>query len=212
MKPLFRSSLALVACCLFSGCIQVDYFGQSFDPTPETSPVEYYTSRDDIPAGKYRIIGRGTIATELRVDTYDIREALVDAARKHGADAVAAVSINVVMVGVYPKEESFDGSPTHPSQPYGLNPSSSQTADRILARETKLRGENTARAETRVRALFLKDKTALERIFARRGKELDELVKQPDPKEVKSLTEEPQPPEDAAEEKTEIVRNTKSAK
>ena len=125
MKPLFGSSLTLLVCCLFSGCVQVDYFGQSFDPTPETSPVEYYTSKNDIPAGKYRIIGRGTIATELDVGKYDIREALIEAARKHGADAVATVSVTRVPVGVYPRDENFDGSPTHPSSAESFNPSSS---------------------------------------------------------------------------------------
>ena len=202
MKPSFRSVLPLVVLsCLFSGCIQVDYFGQSFDPTPETSPVEYYTSRDDIPAGKYRIIGRGTIATEQRVDKYDIREALVDAARKHGADAVAAVSVKEVQVGVYPRDEDFDGSPTHPARPESFNPSDSQVADEVFGKPVELKGGVRYRTETHVRALFLKDKAELERIFARRGKELDDLVKQPEPKDAKSLTEEPQQADDAAKER-----------
>ena len=212
MKPLFRPFPALFICCLFSGCVQVDYFGQSFDPTPETSPVAYYTSRKEIPAGKYRIIGRGTIATEMRIDKYDIREALVNAARKHGADAVAAVSINKVQVGVYPQEEDFDGSPTHPSRPDSINPSSSHAADEIFGEPEELRSGVRFRTETRVRALFLKDKAALERIFARRGKELDELVKQPEPKEVKSISEEPQKTEMPPTGKVEIVRNPPAAK
>ncbi len=212
MKPWFRSFWALVVCGLLAGCVQVDYFGQSFDPTPETSPVEYYTSRDDIPAGKYRIIGRGTIATELRVDKYDIREALVEAARKHGADAVAAVAVNKVLVGVYPKEEDFDGSPTHPSRADSINPSSSShAADKMLGRPTELRGGKSARTETHVRALFLKDKAALERILARRGKELDELVKQPEPKDVRSLDEGSRKAVEAPEEKIEIIRNPRAA-
>ena len=213
MKPSFRSLLPFLVCCLLAGCVQVDYFGQSFDPTPETSPVEYYTSREDIPAGKYRIIGRGTIATEMRVDGYDIREALVDTARKHGADAVATVSVTTVRVGVYPREENFDGSPTHSSHPEGINPSSAHAADDIFGSPTELKGERMARTETRVRALFLKNKAELEKALARRGKELDELVKQPDPKDVKSLKkEEPRKNEDVPDEKIELIRNTKSAK
>lgn len=212
MKPLFRSFPALFICCLFSGCVQVDYFGQSFDPTPETSPVEYYTSKSDIPAGKYRIIGRGTIATQLRVDKYDIREALIKAARKHGADAVASVSVNEVKVGVYPSDENFDGSPTHPSRSEGFNPSSPRAADGIFDKPAELQEGRRKRTEVHVRALFLKDKTSLERIFARRGKELDELVKQPEPKDAKSLNEEPRKTETAPAEMVEITRNPKSAK
>ena len=212
MKPLFRSALTLLMCGLFSGCVQVDYFGQSFDPTPETSPVEYYTSRDAIPAGRYRIIGRGTIATEKRIDRYDIREALVEAARKHGADAVATVSVNQVRVGVYPKDENFDGSPTHPSRPDSINPSSSRSTAELMPKPAELRSSRTFRTETRVRALFLKDKAELERIFARRGKELDDLVKQPDPKDAESLNEEAHKADDAAKEKTDVFRDPNSAK
>ena len=209
MKPLFGSSLTLLVCCLFSGCVQVDYFGQSFDPIPETSPVEYYTSKDDIPAGKYRIIGRGTIATELDVGKYDIREALIKAARKHGADAVAAVSVNLVQVGIYPRDEDFDGSPTHPSSAESFNPSSSHAADDVFGKPAELKGGRKARIETHVRALFLKDKAAIERMLARRGKALDELVKQPDPKDVKSLSEESRKADEPTEGKAEIVRNPK---
>ena len=212
MKPRFRILPALLLTGLFSGCVQVDYFGQSFDPTPETSPVEYYTSRDDIPAGKYRIIGRGTIATERRIDKYDIREALVEAARKHGADAVAAVSVNRVPVGVYPRDENFDGSPTHPDRPESFNPSDPHVADRVFDRPVELKGGKTVRFEMHVRALFLKDKAALERTFARRGKELDELVKQPEPKDARSLTEEPRKPDDVAKENPDIFREPASKK
>ena len=148
----------------------------------------------------------------MRIDRYDIREALIDEARKHGADAVAAVSINKVKVGVYPRDENFDGSSTHPSDPNGLNPSSSHVADEFLDKPTELHGGKAARIETHVRALFLKDKAELERLLARRGKELDELVKQPEPKDAKSLTEKPREPEEAPTEKAELVRNTKAAK
>ena len=212
MKPLFSSFLTLLLCGLFSGCVQVDYFGQSFDPTPETSPVEYFTSRDEIPAGKYRIIGRGTIATEMRVDKYDIREALIEAARKHGADAVAAVSVNQVRVGIYPSDDNFDGSPTHPDRAESFNPSSSETADKVFGKPAEVKGGAVARTETHVRALFLKDKATLEQIFARRGKGLDELVKQPEPKNAESLTEKPHDADDAAAGKSDIFRDPGSTK
>ena len=212
MRLLFSFVLPLCALCFASGCVQVDYFGQSFDPTPETSPVEYYTARDDIPAGRYRIIGRGTIATELRVDKYDIREALIDTARKHGADAVALVAMNKVQVGVYPPDTDFDGNPTHPSFAGGINPSSPDRAADAFGKPEELKGGQHTRTETHVRALFLKDKAALERVFARRGKNLDELVKQPEPKEARSLnSSEPQPDETPAAD-VGISRNPKATK
>ena len=209
MKPLFRILLPLFALNLVSGCLYVDYFGQSFEPTPETSPVEYYTSREDIPAGKYRIIGRGTITTERRIDGYDIREALVDAARKHGADAVAAVSVTRKQVGLYPQENYVPDAPaTAPNRFGGIAPDSVQS-DIDSFKSAELRGEAAFRTEVHVRALFLKDKAALEQIFARRGKELDDLVKQPEPKDVGSLTEKPQAPEQTSIDEVKITRNPK---
>ena len=211
MKPLFRILLPLFALSLVSGCLHVDYFGQSFEPTPETSPVGYYTSRAEIPAGKYRIIGRGVIVTERRIDKYDIREALVEAAREHGADAVAAVSVTTREVGVYPQENELPDLASPPERSSSLTPDGApREIDSFKTAE--LRGESKFRTETHVRALFLKDKAELERIFARRGKSLDELVTQPDPKDARSLSEAPPEPAKSSPGEVKLIRNPKPGK
>jgi len=102
MKWTIRKILPAAA-LLVAGCVNVDYVGQSFDPTPEEARVEYIVGRSAIPAGKYRIIGRGTISTPRKIDSYDLREALIDEARKRGADAVVLVDYKWVRVGVYPR-------------------------------------------------------------------------------------------------------------
>lgn len=179
------------AICLLSGCVNVDYIGQNFEPTPAESPVEYFIGKTAIPAGKYRIIGRGTIATTLGIDRYDLRDILVKAARKHGADAVAVVSEKRVQVGVYPQENDLLAGPSSTANIYNLNPDGTPMQIDSFGAPAQLQGETHFRTELRVRALFLKDREALEQLLARRGRELDALVKQPDPKAPNPLAEDP---------------------
>ena len=191
MKEFFPRFLTLLAAgFLFSGCVSVDYTGQSFEPTPEESPIEYFTSKAEIPVGKYRIIGRGTIATTLSVDKYELRDILVKAAREHGADAVAVVSEKRVQVGIYPQENDMLSGPSSPTNIYNLNPDGSPIEINSFGAPAKLQGETHYRTELHVRALFLKDRKELEQLLARRGRELDALVKQPDPSAPNPLVEE----------------------
>lgn len=186
MKNGFRFSLAAAAIGLITGCVNVDYVGQSFAPLPETEPVAYFSSRGDIPAGKYRIIGRGRLETTRRIDGYDLREILVDEARKHGADAVALVSRKRVKVGLYPQESNMLAGPSsYSANPYNLNPDGSQIEMDSFGAPAELQGEATFRSELHVRVLFLKDRETLETLLSERGRELDALVKQPDPADAK---------------------------
>ena len=88
MKPLLGKCLSAALLCFAAGCVNVDYVGQTFPPTPEGSPVLCFCSREEIQPGKYRIIGRGIFTTTRRLDKYDIQEILTDEGRKRGADAV----------------------------------------------------------------------------------------------------------------------------
>ncbi len=183
MKPGWRRWLtALPAAALLAGCVSVDYTGQSFDPTPEDVPIDYFRSRREIPAGRYRIIGRGVISTTRRIDGYDIRELLTVAAREHGADAVALVSEKQVRIGVYEGSGDLISGPSSSSaNVYSMNPDGSPVQVDSFGAQTSLQGEVHYRTELEVRALFLKDREALEQLLARRGRELDALVKQNDP-------------------------------
>lgn len=173
---LFRCAAAALA-LLTAGCVSVDYVGQEFDPIPEGTPVTYFSGRDEIPPGKYRIIGRAHIKTTRKhFDKFDAREFLIDEARSRGADAVALVDLKRIKVGVYERDEASDLDISLPSK-HG----SGLELHEEFGKPTELRGETHSRREIHLRALFLKDREALEEILARRGRELDQLVKQPDP-------------------------------
>ena len=173
----------LPAVLLFlTGCMSVDYVGQSFDPIPEEEPVEYYTKRGEIPAGRYRIIGRAKITASWRYDKYDIREILIDEARKRGANAVALVGEKRERIGVYEREPGAPeiGDISFRSK-VSTNVDGSPKTVAVLDTPADLHGEEHYRKELHLRVLFLRDRESLEQQLARRGREIDRLVKQPDP-------------------------------
>ena len=182
MKAILGKHLPLAALLLLAaGCVNVDYIGQTFDPIPEGTPVEYFGNREEIPAGKYRIIGRGVISTTRRLDHYDIREILIDEARKRGADAVVLVRQKRVKRGVYERESDVSAVDTTPASDSSNVKPGGERLEVSLDRSDPLVGEHHSRFELELRMLFLKSKDELEDQLARRGSELDRLVKQPEP-------------------------------
>lgn len=180
MKSLLCRCLPAVL-LLLAGCVNVDYVGQTFDPIPEGTPVEYYTGRGAIPPGRYRIIGRADISTTRRYDKYDIRELLIDEARKRGANAVALVGETQKFIGIYEREPGDDaGNISYPSSASNSMEASPKSLSEF-GKPTRLQGEEHFRQELHLRVLFLKDRESVEQALARRGRELDRLVKQPDP-------------------------------
>ena len=181
MRPLLCKLLPAALLILAAGCVNVDYVGQTFPPIPEGQPVTYFSSRNDIQPGKYRIIGRAVITTMRRFDKYDIRELLIDEARRRGADAVVLVGHKIVRRGVYERDDDVSANDTAPSTKSGNVTPGGEPLEVSLDNPTKLEGEHHYRLEIELRVLFLKDREALEQELARRGRELDRLVKQPDP-------------------------------
>ena len=184
--PNMRSILCkyppLAALLLFAaGCVNVDYVGQTFEPIPEGTPVAYFENRGDIRPGKYRIIGRAVITTTRRMDKYDIRELLVDEARKRGADAVVTVELKQIKRGIYERETDTSVNDIAPALNSGTVKPDGEPLDIPFGPAEPLESEHHYRTELKMRVLFLKDKEALEQQLARRGRELDRLVKQPDP-------------------------------
>ena len=166
---------------LLSGCVHVDYVGQTFDPIPEGEPVTFFKNRNEIKPGKYRIIGRAVITTTRGLDHYDIRELLIDEARKRGADGVALTEQKRIRRGVYAGERDASVKDTAPASKSGNVTADGRPLEVSFDPSDPLRGEHNTRQELKLRVLFLKDKEALEQQLARRGRELDRLVKQPDP-------------------------------
>ena len=77
------------AALLLSGCASFDYTGRSFAPHNEDAVIAWHTAKNPVPAGKYRVIGKGELKYKAgSLDSYDVEDRLLNEARKRGADAV----------------------------------------------------------------------------------------------------------------------------
>ena len=184
---LWSAALLLFA----AGCVNVDYVGQVFEPIPEGKPVEFFKERGEIQPGKYRIIGRAVVSTTRRLDHYDIREILIDEARKRGADAVVVVAQKRVRRGIYERESDISAVDTTPASKSSNVLPGGRTLEVSLDSTEPLQGEHHYRTDLELRVLFLKSKEDLEQELARRGRELDRLVKQPDPAQTPAAEKKP---------------------
>ena len=77
----FSLPAVLAALLLAAGCVDFDYVGREFPPTPESEPVVYFINREQIPPGEYRIMGRAVITAPDGTDGYDIQDLLMKKAR-----------------------------------------------------------------------------------------------------------------------------------
>ena len=175
-----RRGLALLAAgigLLAAGCIDLEYVGQEFEPTPMSRPVVFFQNRTEIPPGEYRIIGRAILTAPDGTLGYDIQEKLLNTAREAGADAVCLVSSKQVKVGTY----TIENSSFSPPGSVRLNPGNLSADGRPIeintfgSRMSSVRGEERSRIEIVVKALYLKNRAEVARILAERGRELEEL-------------------------------------
>ena len=105
------SVVLLMALCA-SGCINVDYVGQTFPPLPEGTPVKIYSQETPVPAGEYRIIGRVNLTAPDGTSMEEINKSLTDLAIRHGAEAVKVVDYKFVELGLAAPDTSFCRSPS----------------------------------------------------------------------------------------------------
>ena len=111
----------LAALLLAAGCVDFDYVGREFPPTPESEPVVYFINREQIPPGEYRIMGRAVITAPDGTDGYDIQDLLMKKARAYGADAVCLVRTRKVDVGLFSRNDNTPAGPQQPLDPANVD-------------------------------------------------------------------------------------------
>ena len=94
-----------------SGCINVEYVGQSFPVLPETDPVAFFTRKSPLPESGYHPIGRVLLTAPPRVNQSDIIDKLGEIAREHGANAVEIVEYKAVRIGMSAPESDVAWAP-----------------------------------------------------------------------------------------------------
>ncbi len=174
---------------LISGCVDINYVGQEFAPTPDSQPIAYFNARAELPQGEYRIIGRAVLTAPDGVNGWEIREKLEARAREVGADAVCQVSARRVAVGLYETPDMAFEGPADLQGPTGNSISGMPIQENSYGETVPVRGEYKLRYEIEVKALFLKNKAELETLLAERREELDALAAQPVPESTKADAE-----------------------
>lgn len=161
MKLLSAKIIPVLAALLcFSGCMSFDYVGQSFTPRSKSAPVNIIQGRDSIPAGAFRIIGRGTLTGPQDTDLYDRSARLREEARSRGADAVCIVSTSVRAAGVYPRSSDEFSAPLAPSANRdNLSPANTPWETDSFGQMKTLKSSDKVRYVFETKVIFLK-KTA----------------------------------------------------
>lgn len=159
MKSFPLHLLLLPALFLFCGCtVDVDYTGQKFPVDKGNYNVKYFKSRQELDLDKYAIIGRFVVTAPARTDHYAFQKILMEKAMEFGGDAVCRVEAFSIVSGAYtPNYEEF-GAPRPGSTAPEISPSQRGIPEALTGEKVKVRRQ-------RVKALLLKERTALNRLL-----------------------------------------------
>lgn len=153
------SLISLQFLVMLCGCMPyVDYTGQKFPATPESSDVKFLHSRNEIDLDEYAIIGRFIVTADAGSDKYTFQKELLAKAREFGGDAVCQIDYQVIRHGAYTMNEEEFGAPVKSAVTPAVDPSQRGAAD-------PLAGEKVFVKRKRVRALLLKKRTDVKKLL-----------------------------------------------
>ena len=165
---IFKHILPLLAAGVLSGCMSVDYVGQTFPALPATSTIEVFSPENPMPSTGYRAIGRAEITAPPRTNGSDIRLRLIELAREKGAQAVRVAAMKKVQVGFFENDDNFNVMPNYDRDP--RNAGGRFIYSNSFDNPTTLpAGSGSPMYETKVQALLL--------VTDARFKEMEELYK-----------------------------------
>lgn len=178
-KNILFSSVAAAMLAALCGCAKFEYTGREFAPIPEDTPIAWYTQKNPVPAGKYRIIGRGELIFDNGdMDNFDIEERLLEEARKRGADAVMLQSMTIKNVGSYDTAENMLPSASSAITPtIAVMPDGSPAEVNSFGDALPLTGETSTNKVVYVRAVFYKESAAVRKLIDEQSLQLLELEK-----------------------------------
>lgn len=153
---------------LGTGCVNVDYIGQQFEPVPEDHSIRLYSERETPAPGEYQMIGRMTLTAPEDYTRIDLEEKLQEAAREHGSDAVQIVSLQKRLLGSHYRQPAADAE----AGDFRFSASSADGA-RIginsFGEPVSLEGgEYRNRYEIEIKALLLMEKSRYQQLFRER--------------------------------------------
>ena len=114
---IFQCILLLAAAGVLSGCMSVDYVGQTFPALSAADSIEVFSPGNPMPASGYRVMGRAELVAPPRTRITDIRQRLIELAREKGAEAVNIVSFRKVQVGFWASDNGPGSMPDYYRDP-----------------------------------------------------------------------------------------------
>ena len=159
--------ISFAAAVLVSGCASFEYVGRSFDSADKDAVIAWYTEKNPVPSGVYRVIGRGVLKFKQGdLDMYDVEERLIEEARKRGADAVMTGKIQVSAVGNYDVDNAPDpGAGTAVPVMVGVSANGKKQPINSLGGEITLSGEDSEAEQCTVNAVFYKKSDAVQKLI-----------------------------------------------
>lgn len=110
---IFKIIAVTLGLMILTGCINVDYVGQTYTKENPTEPILWFNDAVSVPPDIYQVVGRATVEASADYDQEQVREAILAEAEKRGADAVQVVSAESVEVRkntvTDPGDASFGG-------------------------------------------------------------------------------------------------------
>lgn len=159
-RYIFRTVVALqvLFVMLVSGCISIDYVGQTYPEADSKEPLPFYTDAKEVPADTYKVIGRATATAPDGYSSEDIKQDLLSKARDCGADAVQVVDFKRVLVSRQktPDSDFYNDGPTGSWGKYGKRADGSSVQVNVAGREEPLRDKVYNKYELVARVLFLR--------------------------------------------------------
>ena len=153
-----NSLICLLGVILFSGCVNVDYTGQTFPATPESAEVKFFKSRQELNLDEYAIIGRMVISAPVKSDFYTFKKAMLEKARSCGGDAACLVEMDTVGRGIYDGIHEEHGAA-------GADVPQPAIESSQRGKPSRLVGEHTLVPRRRAMVLVLKDRKTVNKIL-----------------------------------------------
>lgn len=93
---IYRIVVVILGLAVLTGCINVDYVGQTYVKDNPTELIQWYNDAVSVPPDIYQVVGRATVEVSADYDQEQVREAILAEAEKRGVDAVQVVSSKAV--------------------------------------------------------------------------------------------------------------------
>jgi hypothetical protein len=180
-----KTLFALAAVFSLAGCTSFDYIGRKFPAYPESHMIKIFRNENQVPAGEYLAMGRGTLTARRTYDRYDVEDKLIKLGNEYGADAVLIVSEEKIFKSfALPDDGDFAGPSTSSLNPLNVAPDGESLVQSSFGTQvTENYGVNTTirpetsyygKTITEVRVIFLRKSDDMKKLLEERSKQIEE--------------------------------------